>query len=278
MPNWSYQQVEDVCWAVAARDCAIERGDTDAAALFAQQARDAIADVLATGTTLRELADELDYPGGAAEIDGPHIDHEIATGHPDNPHTDMDTLDMDNADHIADGRQMPPLPAEWSLPPEMLDGMEERRTSPATPDDPAELRARLDALRRQIDDRDDQRDDAGRVNSGGPDVGPGVSLDPDLETVDRDEAGRRLADTLGCDIGTARELVTGYLDDTSRVVGVPVHHWGLDQADVNAIADRYSPFTTPQRRGDEDVHAHEIVDQAASTRSAAVDDSEGREW
>ena len=85
-------QLVDVSWALAARDCAIERGDAPAAARFAQQARDAIDAVLATGTTRSELAYELDYPGGTAELDGPHIDEQIAQlpGGPSTAGTDRD--------------------------------------------------------------------------------------------------------------------------------------------------------------------------------------------
>ena len=41
---------------------------------------------------------------------------------------------------------------EAGLPPEMVDGIEQRRTVPARPDDPAELHARLDALCAQAAD------------------------------------------------------------------------------------------------------------------------------
>jgi hypothetical protein len=74
----SHDELVAVCWAVAARDCAIERGDAPAAARFAEQARDAIDAALAAGTTLPDLAYELDYPGGAVELDGPHIDQQTA--------------------------------------------------------------------------------------------------------------------------------------------------------------------------------------------------------
>ena len=56
----------------------IETHGRSAAALFAQQARNAIDAVLAGGGTLDELAYELDYPGGADQLDGPHIDQQIA--------------------------------------------------------------------------------------------------------------------------------------------------------------------------------------------------------
>lgn len=62
-----------------------------------------------------------------------------------------------------DGRTLPPWPA-GTMPAEMLDGIEERRTAPARPDDPAEFRARIDALREQICRRD--ADDARAVETG----------------------------------------------------------------------------------------------------------------
>ncbi|MDT0352906.1 hypothetical protein [Pseudonocardia charpentierae] len=71
-------RIVDASWAVAARDCAIEAGDRQAAAMFAAQARTAIATAETAGITRLELATELDYPGGHTAMDGPHIDHEIA--------------------------------------------------------------------------------------------------------------------------------------------------------------------------------------------------------
>jgi hypothetical protein len=75
-PVWLGRVIE-VSWAVAARDCALEAGDTDAAARFAGQAREAIARATAAGANLPELAAELDYPGGHTALDGPHIDDQI---------------------------------------------------------------------------------------------------------------------------------------------------------------------------------------------------------
>jgi hypothetical protein len=71
-------RIVDASWAVAARDCALEAGDRQAAAVFAAQARAAIAAAETAGITASELAAELDYPGGRAAMDGPHIDHDIA--------------------------------------------------------------------------------------------------------------------------------------------------------------------------------------------------------
>jgi hypothetical protein len=48
------------------------------AAKFAGEARAAIATALDAGVTPAELAEEIDYPGGEPEMDGPHIDRQIA--------------------------------------------------------------------------------------------------------------------------------------------------------------------------------------------------------
>jgi hypothetical protein len=88
------ERIEAACWAIAARDCALECGDSAAAALFAGEARDAIGAVLATGVTAAELADELSYPGGHTEMDGPHIDRDLTHLHgTDLPGTDRDGTD-----------------------------------------------------------------------------------------------------------------------------------------------------------------------------------------
>ena len=64
--------------AVAARDVAVEQGDQTAAVVFAADARRAIGAAVEAGITLDELAWEIDYPGGAAAMDGPQVDQEIA--------------------------------------------------------------------------------------------------------------------------------------------------------------------------------------------------------
>ena len=64
--------------AVAARDAAVEQGDQTAAVVFAADARRAIGAAVEAGITLDELAWEIDYPGGAAAMDGPQVDQEIA--------------------------------------------------------------------------------------------------------------------------------------------------------------------------------------------------------
>lgn len=52
------------------------------------------------------------------------------------------------------------------------------------------------------------------------------------------EAARLLVD-IGYDPSSARAMVTEYLHDCSHRVGVPVYQWGLDAADVEAIAREY---------------------------------------
>ena len=84
-------------------------------------------------------------------------------GYPD----EVGAVDPRDTPADVDGRLLPPWPA-GTIPPEMLDGIEERRTAPAQQDDPAEIRARLDGLREEIHQRNSQPatdtadDDAGR--------------------------------------------------------------------------------------------------------------------
>jgi hypothetical protein len=52
------------------------------------------------------------------------------------------------------------------------------------------------------------------------------------------EAADRLV-VMGHDRAHAETLISEYLDQTSREIGVPVHHWGLDQHDFDAIAHHY---------------------------------------
>jgi hypothetical protein len=74
--------VASVSWALWARDVAIERGDTDHAVRFARDSREAMAAAEAAGITREQLAAELDYPGGADELDGEHIGIGIGSGEP----------------------------------------------------------------------------------------------------------------------------------------------------------------------------------------------------
>ena len=90
-------RVVDASLAVAARDCALEAGDRQAAAVFAAQARTAIATAQAAGITPSELAAELGYPGGHTAMDGPHIDHEIAALPPNGTPNPLIREDRSNA-------------------------------------------------------------------------------------------------------------------------------------------------------------------------------------
>ena len=84
-PPWYIGHANDVSLAVAARDAAIERADQQMAARFAGEARDAIATAVKAGVTLDELAEEIGYPDGAAAMDGPHVDRQIADMHDNGP-------------------------------------------------------------------------------------------------------------------------------------------------------------------------------------------------
>lgn len=53
------------------------------------------------------------------------------------------------------------------------------------------------------------------------------------------EAVQQLTDQ-GFDPAGAQAMVTGYLHETSRAVGVPVYEWGLDGHDVDAVAAQYA--------------------------------------
>ncbi len=116
-------------------------------------------------------------------------------------------------------------------PPEMVDGLEERRTAPARAGDPADLAARLADLQARIAARTEPRAEpaaAPLADSRGVPVGG-------WETVGRDQAARALVGR-GVDLDTARGMVTDYLRETSERVGVPAYQWGLDQGDIDAIA------------------------------------------
>lgn len=59
----------------------------------------------------------------------------------------------------------------------------------------------------------------------------------------RDEVVTELA-YRGMTSDQARAAVAEYLDDTSREVGVPVHRWGMDIHDIEAIAHTHAAVLT----------------------------------
>ena len=104
--------------------------------------------------------------------------------------------------------------------------------------------------------------------------------EPDLETVDRDEAWHRSQEHPRRR-SRHRPRAGHPIPVTTPSPGLPseVYHWGLDQADVHAIADRYTPGPRPHAAAQQDARAQEVADRAAaSSRSAAADDSDWREW
>lgn len=112
------------------------------------------------------------------------------------------------------------------LPPQMLDGIAQRRTGPTGRDDPAELQARLAELRERV-----------AAATGTPAGG--------WQTVGAEQAAHDLA-ARGVDLDTARAMIADYLRETSTRVGVPAHEWGLDQGDLDAVAaDHQLPTTLP---------------------------------
>ncbi|MDT0348136.1 hypothetical protein [Pseudonocardia charpentierae] len=87
--------------------------------------------------------------GGDERGPGEPVDDDLP--HRDRPeHRHHTSTDPATPTATADGPEPPLLPACWPLPPQMLDGMQERRTAPAHADDPAELLACLDELRQRL--------------------------------------------------------------------------------------------------------------------------------
>ncbi len=127
-----------------------------------------------------------------------------------------------------------------------------------TPPDPAgptareiaDLSARLRTLTRHDPGADPARDATEHAEAE-PSVAHAVGYAE--ETITRREAAERLTEH-GHNPAAAQAMVADYLDDTSREIGVPVHQWGLDQHDVDAIAARHRPTShlaaVPAHRGD----------------------------
>ncbi|MCY7341681.1 MAG: hypothetical protein LH603_07500 [Pseudonocardia sp.] len=108
-------QVISVSWAIAARDIAIERGDTTHAIRFAHDAREAITAAEVAGITRAQLAAELDYPGGAAELDGEHIGIGIDSGEP------MTAAQLAGLDAAFGGSREHPDDIWGSVPPGLIE-------------------------------------------------------------------------------------------------------------------------------------------------------------
>lgn len=127
-----------------------------------------------------------------------------------------------------------------------------------------------------------------------PDSGDGVdhawyqgipAPHPDQEAVSQAEAARRL-EAIGYDRDSAEQMVTEYLHESSRAVGVPVYDWGLDQNDVEAIAERYRWVDHEQGQTLDDARAAAAqraeqlagIDHSHYTGSSAHVDAQARVW
>lgn len=81
------------------------------------------------------------------------------------------------------------------------------------------------------------------------------------ETRPATAAARELAEE-GWPIEQSNAMVAAYLDDVSERVGLPVHQWGLDDADLDEIRGAGSA-----RTGGTVEHAHEAVAAIPAPRS-----------
>lgn len=211
-------------WALAARDAAIEKGAAEHATRFAQQAREAIEAAAAAGVTCEQLAYELDYPGGAAELDGTHVDIGIASGA---PLTAAELAGWDTA---------------W----------DEAMTaaSPAHPDDiwgAGDTDGDADG-----DGGGSREGDRAHGGAGVGDAPAAVAwwepVDPEF-TLTRDEVVAELTHR-GMTADQATAAVTRYLDETSQEIGVPVHRWGMDSHDIDAITHTHTAAVTGRPMSD----------------------------
>jgi hypothetical protein len=94
--------------------------------------------------------------------------------------------------------------------------------------DAAEVAQRSPDSDRGLGETGDAAHSADRVDLAGEPAGG-------WHTVSGAQAAHQLAER-GADLDTARAMVADYLRDTSDAVGVPADAWGLDQADIDAIA------------------------------------------
>ena len=142
-----------------------------------------------------------------------------------------------------------------ALPTVMVDGIEQRRTAPARPDDPAELadlQARIAARMTPAPARPDH---------------PTHAPVSGWRTVGHEQAAHLLA-ARGVDLDTARTMVTDYLRETSERAGTPADQWGLDQADIAAIAAarERAATDTDEETGTEVDDGHDGSDGAGCER------------
>lgn len=246
--------VTTASWAIAARDAAIDHRDWARAATFAEQAREAIEAAGRAGISRAQLAYELDYPGGAAAMDGEQIDNAISNE--DRPGASQ-TAAQEEADEQVVWPQMP----EWMREQSRRTENEFRDSSapPARVDDRAEIVGRLMALREQV-----------AASPTGSTEGP----------VSADAAARRLAHD-GLALDDTRALVRRYLNDASLRLGVPVEGWGLDDADLDAIrAGVATPVPTPRESSDDEARRAQLAlwHDDASGGADALGVARGREW
>jgi hypothetical protein len=83
------------------------------------------------------------------------------------------------------------------------------------------------------------------------------------------EAADRIAAEAGRSPKVAEAMVRAYLDDVSAQVGVPVHQWGLDAADVAEARRRFEWVDFEQGETVEAARARAAREAAAWSRAAA---------
>ncbi|MEK6438942.1 hypothetical protein [Pseudonocardia sp. T1-2H] len=98
--------------------------------------------------------------------------------------------------------------------------------------------------------------------------------DPDasLVPVSATEAAARISVEAGRSPQVAEAIVRAYLDDLSAEVGVPVHQWGLDAADVAEARRRFEWVDFEQGETVEAARTRAAREAAAWTRAAATID------
>lgn len=269
------RHVVSVSRAAVARDAALEQQDWPAAARLAAETRAAIDATLAAGATRDEIARELDYPGGADALDGPHIDDLLATDSSDAvAHSEIPSPDHvagDAGDPWAAYRAYTATEAAAELiacgiPPDEAPGVVDRYVDAMT-----WPRGWSSTDQWQIDDDDlaAMTDEPGLSGADGPTIAAGPVLTAEAAAFTLAGEGRPL--------DQARDDVARYLDEVSEVLGTPVHAWGLDDADLAALrADRAaeSDPTTLDGSSDEEGRREQLNrwhDEDSRAAEAAVD-------